>query len=201
MDYLRQMELLLRGAPDGAALLLHSCCAVCSSSVLEQLAQKFRVTVFYFNPNIFPLAEYEKRKAEQQRLIATVAYPFPVGYIDADYDHAAFLQIAQGLEAEPEGGRRCARCFELRLRETARRAADGNYAFFATTLTVSPHKNAAAINEIGAALAREYGVAWLPSDFKKQDGYLRSIWLAEQYSLYRQNYCGCEYTFQGESHQ
>lgn len=198
MNYLHQMETLMRDVPDRAALLLHSCCAVCSSSVLERLAQKFRVTVFYFNPNIFPDTEYQKRKAEQQRLIDTVVYPNPVGYIDGDYNHAAFLELVRGLEAEPEGGRRCARCFELRLRETAQRAAQDGIPFFATTLTVSPHKNSTVINEIGLSLAREYGVIWLPSDFKRQDGYLRSIQLARQYNLYRQKTCGCEYPQQGE---
>lgn len=194
MNYQQKLDDIIQNADDGASLLLHSCCAVCSSYVLEYLSEKFSITVLYYNPNIYPETEYLKRKAEQKRLIETVAYKYPVRYLDDYYDHDYFTDIIKSFEALPEGGERCCRCFNLRLRETARQAAQGEYAFFATTLTVSPHKNAQKINEIGMALAKEYGVGWLYSDFKKKDGYLRSVRLANQYGLYRQNYCGCEFS-------
>ncbi|MCM1044684.1 MAG: epoxyqueuosine reductase QueH [Candidatus Gastranaerophilales bacterium] len=178
-------------------LFLHSCCAPCSSYVLEYLSPYFGITVFYFNPNISAVKEYEKRVAEQRRLID--AYNdeqkgHPIGFLEGDYAPERFFAAAKGYEESPEGGERCMRCFDMRLRETARRAAADGYDFFCTTLTISPLKNAAKINEIGLALSKEYGVRWLPSDFKKKDGYKRSIELSAEYGLYRQNYCGCAFS-------
>ena len=183
-------------------LFLHSCCAPCSSYVLEYLRKYFRITVFYFNPNITQEAEYRKRVAEQKRLImaynetaakrACVGYPIEV--VEGDYEPGRFFEIAEGLEDCPEGGERCFACYALRLSETAKRARAEKFDYFTTTLSISPLKNAAKLNEIGEKLAEEYGVAWLPSDFKKRDGYKRSIELSKEYDLYRQDYCGCVYS-------
>lgn len=169
-------------------LLLHSCCGPCSSHVLEALTRAFRVTLLYYNPNIQPEAEYEKRLYWQRQTLAH--YP-DVELLPCDYDGARYLAAVRGLEREPEGGARCTACFRLRLEETARLAAAGGFDWFCTTLTVSPHKDAERLNAIGAELARRYGVAWLPADFKKRDGYKRSIELSKAFGLYRQDYCGC----------
>ena len=180
-------------------LYLHSCCAPCSSYVLEYLSTYFEITVFYYNPNISFAEEYRKRVEEQKRLIA--AYNAEAGQAryhisveEGDYEPERFYEIAKGLETCPEGGERCFRCFDLRLRETALRAARGKYDYFATTLTISPLKNAAKLNEIGQALSEEYDIPWLRADFKKKNGYKRSIELSAQYNLYRQDYCGCAYS-------
>ena len=184
----------------GKRLLLHSCCAPCSSYVLEYLRKYFRITVFYFNPNISMEEEYRKRVAEQKRLIAAYngAISENQGYyieiIEGDYEPKCFYEVARGLEQCPEGGERCFACYELRLRETAIRAKTGVYDYFTTTLTISPLKNAEKLNEIGERLAEEYGVRWLPSDFKKKGGYQRSVELSKEYNLYRQDYCGCVYS-------
>lgn len=170
-------------------LLLQSCCGPCSSYVLSYLTQHFDVTLLYYNPNIQPRAEYDKRLACQKALLQK-AFP-QVTLLECSYDGEAFARVSAGLEQEPEGGARCAVCFRLRLEETARRAAEGGFDWFCTTLTVSPHKNAAVINAIGEQLAAQYAVAWLPSDFKKRDGYRQSIALSHAYDLYRQDYCGC----------
>ncbi len=178
-------------------LFLHACCAPCSSYVLEYLRQYFRITVFYYNPNITEDAEYRKRVEEQKRLIAAYnqkAQGYAIEVLEGDYEPDLFFQIAKGLEACPEGGERCFACYELRLLETAKRAQAGNYDYFTTTLSISPLKNAAKLNEIGEKLAASCGVAWLPSDFKKRDGYKRSIELSKEYELYRQDYCGCVYS-------
>ena len=183
-------------------LFLHSCCAPCSSYVLEYLREFFRITVFYYNPNISMENEYLKRAEEQKRLIAEynrlikggLAKGFEIGVIEGDYVPQEFYNIAKGLEQCPEGGERCFKCYELRLRETARRAAAGGFDYFATTLTISPLKNAQKLNEIGKRLSEEYSISWLPSDFKKKNGYKRSIELSAEYGLYRQNYCGCAYS-------
>lgn len=175
-------------------LLLHSCCAPCSSYVLDYLAPHFQITVFYYNPNISPHAEYEKREAEQMRLIAALPAPHPIVFQKATYEPERFLQAARGLENEPEGGARCLACFRLRLSETAKAAKAGGFDFFTTTLSVSPHKNAQALAEVGEACAREYGIPYLAGDFKKRGGYLRSIELSKTYRLYRQNFCGCLYS-------
>lgn len=175
----------------GKRLLLHSCCAPCSSYCLEQVSAKMKTCVFYYNPNLDGAEEYEKRKREQIRLLNETGY---AEFLDCDYDHGEFLRAVCGLEAEKEGGARCEKCFFLRLSRTAKEAKARGFDYFATTLTVSPLKNARLINEIGFALQEEYGVNYLPTDFKKRGGYLRSIELSKQYNLYRQNYCGCEYS-------
>lgn len=202
VNYQRELEKILDGLErEGAhrtpALFLHSCCAPCSSYVLEYLCGIFRITVFYYNPNISASEEYRKRAAEQKRLIETYnaeGRGYPISVVEGDYDPERFFEMAKGLETCPEGGERCFRCYELRLRETARRSAEAGFDYFSTTLTISPLKNARKLNEIGQALAEEYGTAWLPSDFKKKEGYKRSIELSAQYGLYRQDYCGCTYS-------
>lgn len=205
-NYQKELDKIIEsiGAEKQSAptLFLHSCCAPCSSYVLEYLRNYFKITVFYYNPNITADVEYRKRVAEQKRLI--VAYNemaaeqekpgYPIGIVEGDYEPNRFFEIAKGLEDCPEGGERCFACYALRLSETARRARAGNYDYFTTTLSISPLKNAAKLNEIGEKLAQEQGVAWLPSDFKKKDGYKRSIELSRKYDLYRQNYCGCVYS-------
>lgn len=173
-------------------LLLHSCCGPCSSYVLEYLTRYFDVTLLYYNPNIQPEAEYQKR-LETQRVLLAEAFP-QVSVLACDYDAPAYAQAARGLEGEPEGGARCTACFRLRLDYAARAAAAGGFPWFCTTLTVSPHKDAERLNAIGAELGEQYGVRFLPSDFKKRDGYKRSIDLSRQYGLYRQEYCGCLYS-------
>ncbi len=175
-------------------LLLHSCCAPCSSYVLEYLSQYFEITVLYYNPNIFPEEEYRKRVAEQQRLIAELPTKHPVTFMEGRYQPEEFFAVAKGLEDVPEGGERCWKCFRLRLEETAKLAAAGGYDYFTTTLSISPLKNAQALNEIGQELATVYEILYLPSDFKKRGGYQRSIELSREYELYRQNFCGCVYS-------
>lgn len=187
----KKMLEIMDKVPAGTRLLLHSCCGPCSSRCLETLKEKFAVTVLYYNPNITDRAEYEKRKGEQIRLLRETGW---ADFLDCDYDPAAFFSAVKGLEEEKEGGARCYCCYELRLAETARVAAEKGFDFFCTTLSVSPHKNAQWINEIGERLEKEYGVQWLYSDFKKQNGYLRSVELAKEFHLYRQNYCGCVFS-------
>lgn len=176
------------------SLLLHSCCAPCSSYVLEYLSQYFSVTVFYYNPNISKKEEYEKRKAEQIRLIGEMKTNNKVSFLDCDYNPAEFFDCAKGYENCTEGGERCFRCYRLRLEKTAQTAKNQNFDYFCTTLSISPLKNAQKINEIGFDVESEQGVKWLPSDFKKREGYKRSIELSRQFDLYRQNYCGCVYS-------
>ena len=175
----------------GETLLLHSCCAPCSSYCLEEVAPHLKTTVFYYNPNLDSEEEYEKRKSEQKRLLNETGL---AGFLDCDYSHEEFEEIARGYEEAKEGGARCERCFRLRLEKTAEKAKAGGYDCFGTTLTVSPLKNAELINKLGYEIAEQYGVKYMPSDFKKRGGYLRSIELSKQYELYRQNYCGCEYS-------
>lgn len=175
-------------------ILLHSCCAPCSSYVIEYLSPYFNITILYYNPNISPKEEYEKRKEEQIKLIHNLKTPNKVSIIDCDYDNDLYESIIKGLETEPERGKRCTKCFELRLTKTVQIAKNNNFNYFGTTLTVSPYKNAKLINEIGKKLATEYNIPWLPSDFKKNNGYKRSIELSKTYNLYRQNYCGCIYS-------
>ena len=201
VNYQRELEKVIDrvSSSEGTvpSLFLHSCCAPCSSYVLEYLCRYFRITVFYFNPNISLSEEYKKRVEEQKRLIAAYNEEekgYPIAVVEGDYEPGRFFQVARGLEDCPEGGERCFRCFDLRLRETAKRAAEAGFDYFTTTLTISPLKNARKLNEIGQALSQEYGIAWLPSDFKKKDGYKRSIELSAQYGLYRQDYCGCAYS-------
>lgn len=173
-------------------MLLHSCCGPCSSAVLERLVGEYDVTVLYYNPNIYPLEEYEKRKAEQIRLLNT-AYPC-VKFLDCDYDAESYFACIKGLEGEKEGGARCTQCFKLRMGYTAQKAKELGFNCFTTTLSVSPHKNSKLLNAIGEELSAKYNIEYIVSDFKKKDGYLRSIQLSKQYNLYRQNYCGCKFS-------
>lgn len=177
-------------------LLLHSCCAPCSSYVLEYLSRYFAITVYYYNPNISPEEEFYKRVEEQQRLINEMPLPHPVKLMVGNYRPQDFEAIAHGREDEPEGGGRCAECYRLRLEESARLAATDGFDYFTTTLSISPLKNAAKLNQIGGELAEKYGVAYLFSDFKKREGYKRSCTLSVEYGLYRQDYCGCIYSKQ-----
>lgn len=172
-------------------LLLHSCCAPCSSYVLKYLSEWFKITVLYFNPNISPREEYDKRVEEQKRLINSMSFKNPVEFLEGRYEPLEFYELVKGLENEPEGGRRCFVCYEYRLREAAKYARELGFDFFTTTLSISPLKNADKINEIGERLGAEYGIKHLPSDFKKKDGYKQSIELSKEYELYRQNFCGC----------
>ena len=176
------------------SLFLHSCCAPCSSYVLEYLSKYFNITVFYYNPNIYPEEEYRKRVHEITRLVNSMEFEHPVKLIEGYYDPQEFFQMAKGLEDIPEGGERCFKCYRLRMEEAAKLAEEGGYDYFTTTLSISPLKNAAKINEIGEELAEIYHVQHLPSDFKKKNGYKRSIELSHEYDLYRQNYCGCVYS-------
>ncbi|MGN0288540.1 MAG: epoxyqueuosine reductase QueH [Lachnospiraceae bacterium] len=175
-------------------LLLHSCCAPCSSGVLVPLQEVFDLTVYYYNPNISEQEEYRKRATEQKKLINALNQEkpaFPIGIIEEDYEPKSFYAIAKGLEKCPEGGERCFRCYGLRLEKTAQKAKAEGFDYFTTTLTISPLKNAEKINTIGKTLEEKYGVSFLPSDFKKRDGYKNSIALSRKYDLYRQNFCGC----------
>lgn len=175
-------------------LLLHACCAPCSSYVLEYLAAHFDITVFFYNPNIAPEAEYRFRAQELQRLLNELPTERVVRYIEASYEPERFFALSRGLETIPEGGERCFRCYRLRLEETARVAAMKGFDYFTTTLSISPHKNAAKLNELGEELAELYGVPYLFSDFKKKNGYRRSCELSALYGLYRQDYCGCVFS-------
>lgn len=204
INYQKELDKLLerlgeQGGSEEAVpmLFLHSCCAPCSSYVLEYLCRYFRITVFYYNPNISFAEEYRKRAAEQKRLIGAYNEEkkgYRIQMVEGDYEPDRFLEAARGLEKCPEGGERCFRCYELRLRETAKQAVEGRFDYFCTTLSISPLKNAEKLNEIGLALSAEYGIPWLPSDFKKRNGYKRSIELSAEYGLYRQNYCGCAFS-------
>lgn len=209
-NYQRELDKLIEDpAVRGRKVLLHSCCAPCSSYCMEYLREYFALTVFFYNPNITENAEYQKRVEEEKRLIRAfnrereqAAYVnsdekrkfSPIAIIEGDYEPECFFEIAKGLEGCPEGGERCRACYELRLRKTAETAAELGFDYFTTTLTISPLKNADWLNEIGEKLALEYQVAFLPSDFKKKNGYKRSIELSTQYELYRQDYCGCAYS-------
>lgn len=175
-------------------LLLHSCCAPCSSYVLEYLSAYFEITVYYYNPNISPPEEFQRRALEQQRLIGAMPPGGSIGFLAEDYDPTPFQSLAQGLEDAPEGGIRCKACYELRLRQTALKARALGFDYFTTTLSISPHKDAQILNALGQKVAEECGGTYLFSDFKKKDGYRRSCALAEQYGLYRQDYCGCLYS-------
>ena len=180
-------------------LLLHSCCAPCSSYVLEYLSQYFEITVFYYNPNIYPETEYRERAREQERLIWEMKTENPIHFLEGTYDPSVFYAMARGHEKDLEGGERCFRCYELRLREGAAVAKQGGFDYFTTTLSISPLKNAQKLNEIGIRLGEEYGVPYLQSDFKKKNGYKRSTELSAQYGLYRQNYCGCVFSQEKEN--
>lgn len=191
-NYQKQTDAVIAGLTARPRLLLHVCCAPCSSYVLEYLEPHFDVTVHYYNPNISPASEYALRYEELRRLIATRGDA--VELADVPYDPERFFAAVKGLEREPEGGARCAVCFRLRLGEAVAYAAEHGFDYVTTTLTISPLKNASLLNQIGQELASRAGVAWLPSDFKKKGGYQRSIELSRQYNLYRQNYCGCPFS-------
>ena len=173
------------------SLLLHVCCAPCSSYCLEYLSRYFDITVYYYNPNISIKEEYECRLSEEIRYISEKEFLRPVSITESVYDPQEFFTAVKGLEGEPEGGLRCRECFKLRLGTSAKKARELGFDYFTTTLTISPLKNASLLNEIGAQMGQKYGVNWLPSDFKKKEGYKRSIELSREYDLYRQNYCGC----------
>lgn len=194
MNYQKELDQIidrLQEEKQRPTLLLHSCCAPCSSYCLEYLSQYFDITIYYYNPNITDAEEYRHRVEEQKRLAAE----FPsVTFREGPYDPEAFYEIARGYETVPEGGERCFRCYELRLRRAALEAARGRFDYVTTTLSISPLKNSQKLNEIGKQAADESGVRWLPGDFKKKNGYKRSIELSAQYDLYRQNYCGCVYS-------
>ncbi|MCD8238323.1 MAG: epoxyqueuosine reductase QueH [Clostridiales bacterium] len=176
------------------SLFLHACCAPCSTYCLEYLSRFFDITVFYYNPNISPQEEYEKRVGEIKRFITEFPAENKVKLMLGDYDPKVFFEAAKGFEAVPEGGERCFRCFRLRLMKSAEKAAKLGYEYLTTTLTISPLKNAEKLNEIGEECAEKYSIKWLPSDFKKKNGYKRSIELSREYNLYRQNFCGCVYS-------
>lgn len=200
INYQRELEKKLeemKRAGNIPRLLLHSCCAPCSSYCLEYLNPFFEITVFYFNPNITVREEYELRLAEQRRLIEEMPFVNPVKLLEGPYDPESFICMAKGLENEPERGSRCRMCYALRLKETAQTAAREGFDFFATTLTLSPLKDPYTINPIGIAAGESAGAQYLCTDFKKKGGYLRSIELSKQYGLYRQNYCGCIYSRKG----
>ncbi len=177
-------------------LFLHSCCAPCSSYVLEYLSQYFKITVFYYNPNIYPDEEYYKRVEEQKEFINRFPAKNKIDFIEGNFDKKRFYDMATGLENVREGGERCFKCYELRLRESAQMASTLDFDYFTTTLSISPLKNAAKLNEIGLSLAKEYGIKYLPSDFKKKNGYKRSVEISQQYNMYRQDYCGCIFSKQ-----
>ena len=199
VNYQKELEKLIEKEQKGGRvprLFLHACCAPCSSYVLEYLSQYFSITVFFYNPNISPREEYEKRVAEIKRLIGEMNFKNHVELVEGEYKPQDFYAMAKGLEDVPEGGERCFRCYRMRMEETARLAAEGGYDYFTTTLSISPLKNAGKINEIGQELGEIYRVSHLPSDFKKKNGYKRSVELSHEYGLYRQTYCGCVFSKQ-----
>ena len=190
-NYAKKLEELISTLDYKPKLLLHSCCAPCSSYVISYLKNYFDITILYYNPNICPFEEYLKRKEEQIRFIKNFDN---VKFMDCDYDNDTYNDLIKGLENEPERGSRCTVCFELRLRNTAIKGMEKDFQYFGTTLTVSPYKNSYLINKIGLELENEYGIKWLISDFKKNDGYKKSILYSKEFNLYRQDYCGCIYS-------
>mgnify|MGYP004498953103 FL=1 len=194
MNYDKEMTKIIDTISEPKKLLLHSCCAPCSSACIERLTNFFDITILYYNPNIEPYEEYLKRKKEEIRFIKEYPNIHKLDIIDCDYDNDLFLNIATGLEEEPERGKRCLKCYNLRMEYTAKKAKELGYDYFATTLTLSPLKDSQVLNKIGYALSKKYDISYLPSDFKKQNGYKRSIELSKEYNLYRQNFCGCKYS-------
>ena len=199
-NYAKKLEEIINSLDKKPKLLLHSCCGPCSSYVISYLRDYFDITVLYYNPNIFPYEEYVKRKEEQKKLLREMTND-TVKLLDCDYDNDKYEEVIQGLESEPERGKRCTKCFLLRLEKTAIVGKDEGFDFFGTTLTVSPYKNAQLINRIGEKLANDYDIKWLYGDFKKNDGYKKSIELSKKYDLYRQNYCGCIYAKNNEKNK
>ncbi len=204
INYQKQLDSLIADlSKEGQvpSLLLHSCCGPCSSYCIEYLSNFFKVTVFYYNPNIYPDEEYYHRVKEQQRFINEFETKYPVSFIEGDYDKESFYSIAKGLEKEPEKGKRCHKCYELRLRRTAEVAEKKGFDFFTTTLTISPMKDSMVLNEIGEKVSLGLSAKWLPSDFKKKEGYKRSTELSKEYNMYRQDYCGCVYSYNERQQQ
>ena len=194
LNFAQQMDEVLKTlGPQRPKLLLHACCGPCSSAVLEKLCRYFEITVLYYNPNTWPAEEYYRRGEELKKFVAQ-AHPLGVTVIEDHYDPQEFYTAVQGLENEPERGGRCTVCYRLRMGRAAQYAKEHGFDWFTTTLSISPHKDAARINQIGQELEAEFGIRHLPSDFKKQNGYLRSLQLSEEYGLYRQDYCGCEFS-------
>lgn len=194
-NYQSELDKIIQGLGSNVpSLLLHTCCAPCSSYCIEYLSNYFKITVLYYNPNIYPESEYTHRKSEQIRLIGEMKTKYPVNFIDCDFDSEKFYCAVKGLENEREGGERCFKCYRLRLEKAAQTASENGFDCFTTSLTISPLKNAEKINEIGEELAVKYNVRFLPSDFKKREGFKRSIELSKEYNLYRQNYCGCVFS-------
>lgn len=194
MNYQRELDLLINKLileHRCPKLLIHSCCAPCSSYVLEYLANYFEITIYYYNPNIYPEEEYGRRVLEQQRFIIEKPLSSKVHFIAGEYHPEDYYRKVKGLEEEEEGGKRCFVCYEFRLREAAKLASEMGFEYFTTTLSISPYKNAEKLNDIGEKIAKEYGISYLPSDFKKKNGYKRSVELSNEYNLYRQDYCGC----------
>jgi len=205
INYQNELEKTLTVVKDAVKkpqLLLHSCCAPCSSYVLEYLAAYFEITVLYYNPNIFPQEEYFFRRAEQERFIKELCekrgFAQEIHFMPVDYRSEEFYTQIKGLESEPEGGARCFKCYELRLREAAQAAQEIGADYFTTTLSISPLKSAEKLNEIGSKLSAEFDIPYLYSDFKKKDGYARSVELSKEFNMYRQNYCGCVYSLRKE---
>lgn len=194
MNYDLKMMEQIKDIEEGEALLLHACCAPCSSAVLERIANYFSVSILYYNPNITDKDEYNKRICEIERFINKFETKYPIKLIKGRYDVGEFFEIAKGLESEPERGARCYKCYKLRIEETAKVASELGFKYFATTLTLSPHKRVDWINEIGEDLNNKYNTTYLYSDFKKKNGYKRSIELSREYDLYRQDFCGCVYS-------
>lgn len=193
MNYSIELEKIIKSNGDKKhSLLLHACCAPCSSYVLEYLHSHFNITMFFYNPNIYPKDEYQKRLDELKRLVREMELDLKI--IESDYEPNEFFEISKGLEKLPERSERCKKCYRLRLEKAAAQAQKGRYDYFCTTLSISPHKNAEWINEIGNELSDAYGIQFLPSDFKKKNGYIRSIELSRKYNLYRQNFCGCVFS-------
>ena len=194
MNYQLEMDKILESLDSKKRLLLHACCEPCSSYVLEYLTNYFDITILYYNPNIYPKEEFDKRFEELTKLIKELPHSNSIELIEGRYDYNDFLNIAKGREHIPEGGERCFKCYELRMREAAEYAKNNNYDYFTTTLSISPYKNSNKLNEIGELLEKELGIKYLYADFKKKNGYKRSIELSKEYNLYRQDYCGCIYS-------
>ncbi|MCH5167231.1 MAG: epoxyqueuosine reductase QueH [Erysipelotrichales bacterium] len=196
-NYDNKMMEIINSLDSKKTLLLHSCCGPCSSACIERLKDYFDITVVYYNPNIEPKDEYEHRKSEQIRLLNE----WSIKYIDSDYENDLYKRLTKDLALEKEGGIRCSVCFGIRLKYTAKKALENGFDYFTTTLTVSPHKNSELINKIGGSIGESLGIKYLYSDFKKKEGYKRSIELANTYNLYRQNYCGCLYSKEGNIYE
>lgn len=204
MNYQKELEqLIAQFQREGRVptLLLHSCCAPCSSYVLEYLSNYFHITVFFYNPNIYPEAEFEKRLLEQQELILHMDTKYPISFLSGTYEKDKFYEMARGLEHIKEGGKRCLHCYQMRLEETAIVAKREQFDYFTTTLTISPLKKAQVLNQLGTEMGEKYGVAYLQSDFKKKNGYQRSIELSRIHHLYRQDYCGCQFSLEARMKQ